>query len=150
MAAELHPELLKKVMRNGMRRTAKEIQTMIEPKVRAAFPEISPAKWTSSRVFRRLTGFRVSILGTMMVENRFHQKVPLLLWLEHGTGPRSTKGNVTQIGRRPRKAHSTGRITAAHAIQDAGSMVSDDAIDKIILAEFEKAADKILRKYGIQ
>ena len=142
LASDMHPELLKRSLKNGLRRVANKLrdQARNEFAARTSLGHRADRAITSM-VHRDLTGFRVRVMKSgevAMLTNSRNKVKPLPLWFEGGA-----KG----VRRRSDNGRSTGEFHGVYALTDVEARFPRTAIDDIIAPEINRAAGLIIRKY---
>lgn len=142
LASDMHPELLKRSLRNGLRRVANKIrgQARQEFASRTSLGHRADRAITSM-VHRDLTGFRVRVMKSgevAMLTNSRDKMKPLPLWFEGGA-----KG----VRYREDNGRSTGEFHGVYALTDVEARFPRTEIDAVIGPEIDRAAGLIIRKY---
>lgn len=152
IVADMHPELLRKAMRSGLRRVANTIRIRAISVFESAVPGLKGrlSKAVNAKVHRDLNGFRVRVLRSgqnAMLKNRRGLEKPLPLFFEHGGNmdgsPRQTRG------RYGRPVRQTGTIAGAHSLEKVDAATTDGEIDDMVVPAIESYAQKIINKYGL-
>lgn len=142
LASDMHPELLKRSLKNGLRRVANKIrgQARQEFASRTSLGHRADRAITSM-VHRDLTGFRVRVMKSgekAMHKNRYGDEGPVPLWLE---------GGAKAVRYRSKDGRRTGELHGLYALTDVEARFPRTEIDAVIGPEIDRAAGLIIRKY---
>ena len=133
LAAELHPELLKRAIRNGLARVGGSIRRRGTDVFAEKVPQLGRRadKAVRLKIHRDLSGFRVRIVATRqhgMVVNRYGKARPLPKWFEHG---------------------ARGVIGPAASMEALGEQYSIERVQQMLAPDIEKAAENIIKRLGL-
>lgn len=144
IVAGLHPELLRRSIRNGLQHTANRLRN----EARTEFASVTPlgakgAKALTAKVHRDLSGFRVRVMahkGAAYYTNRRGKSRPLPNWFEGGTRQRLTR----------RTSSNRGSIEGANVISGkVEPRYPADVVERYLLTDVEKAARLIFNRLGL-
>lgn len=148
LVADMHPELLKRALRSGLQRVARQTRAHAKTVFEERVPGLhGHSEAVGYKVHRDLSGFRVRVLKSgpkAMHVNRHGLTKPVAHFLEHGSF--KTGERFTRLGLRRPKC-SRGVLEGAHAMEAAMQSLPTSQIETQLAADIETAAERIVRKY---
>ena len=153
--AELDVKKRVKAFRGAFRREANNVRKTAINNLRGSIrTDKDLEKGVRAKVFKRATGFRVTIGTTMRKgtaqygyhKNRRGLLKPILIWAEGGTELRHTKTR-TRVFARGRKGHSTGRMKRYGFMRQTSEQVQG-TVTNDLHNEVINNVIKTAKKYG--
>lgn len=149
MMTHLTDKELVRGLRNALRKEGRTVARAAKVNLKSGMPVAGRklAKGIASGETRDRTGFIVKATssrktGKGLHRNRYGRLRPVLVWAEHGTQERTTKGQG-------RKAHRTGRMRAYHFMEITRRLELPESV-KRIEQEFRQQVNRIInKKYGL-
>lgn len=144
MMSELTDKEIVRGLRNALRKEGRTVAKVAKDMVKSTVPAGKKlAKGIVSGETRDKTGFIVKATssrktGKGLHRNRYGQLKPILVWAEHGTSSRMTKG-------KSRKAHGTGQMEAYGFMDKTRNQELPKSVERINQV-FEQQVERIINK----